>query len=385
MDGPYQTIQEKAQAVGDPLSLVFKGEDTEIVINRFQKEVSFQGLIFPANAPLTALQEGFGLQRNSPSFRRFMALAQTAIGPGDPAIWSQHIFLDPIAQANQVYQGGHTHVLQMPTAGDSQVPVNTGIAAARISGLFGSWLREEDKYPDPRFGWRGLFQPSLRYEDETIDTALSIDQLLIDRFVVEGDGRLQRYRTTQANPSIVFPVGAQAKHPNTIYDIDNVSDGQALFSCGESDWSAVNGESGCPKALEGNEELYPIPYEKNPLRLNVQRTDLSYDAFRIPVLRPAGQHGIYNAQPFRNFDSDAFMVNFTTRFLGSRARLVTHEKGCDCSIGQMHDFELNGTIKAPALGSTCTVNDLKLCSESCAQAWGFALEKTTVRCENTRP
>ena len=43
-----------------------------------------------------------------------------------------------------------------------------------------------------------------------------------------------------------------------------------------------------------------------------------------------GQHGIYNAQPFRNFDADAYMVNLP-RHLGTRGRDVTHRSGWMCS------------------------------------------------------
>ena len=36
----------------------------------------------------------------------------------------------------------------MPTAGDSQVPTQTGIAMARTAGVLGSWLRDEDIGPE---------------------------------------------------------------------------------------------------------------------------------------------------------------------------------------------------------------------------------------------
>ena len=55
-------------------------------LTRTMWPVTFQGAIYPKTAPLVALQEGLGLDRNSPEYRRFMGLAQTAIGPGDPAI-----------------------------------------------------------------------------------------------------------------------------------------------------------------------------------------------------------------------------------------------------------------------------------------------------------
>ncbi|MCB9537662.1 MAG: hypothetical protein H6704_15530 [Myxococcales bacterium] len=45
--------------------------------------------------------------------------------------------------------------------------------------------------------------------------------------------------------------------------------------------------------------------------------------------RPDGQHGVDDAQPFRVFDSDASMVNFTTRFLGTAGRVVTTRRAAN--------------------------------------------------------
>ena len=59
-----------------------------------------------------------------------------------------------------------------------------------------------------------------------------------DRHVVGGDGHLQRYGDNPINP-------------NVLYDIDDVSDGAAQFSCGPSDWSGAYGESLCPPEVEG--------------------------------------------------------------------------------------------------------------------------------------
>ena len=41
-----------------------------------------------------------------------------------------------------------TRVLMMPTAGDTIVPVYTGVAMGRVSGLFGLWLRDESLPPE---------------------------------------------------------------------------------------------------------------------------------------------------------------------------------------------------------------------------------------------
>lgn len=159
-----------------------------------------------------------------------------------------------------------------------------------------------------------------------------------------------------------------------IFDIDDISDGTATWSCGPSDWSGVNGESGCPEALIGQEVFFGVPHPPvgEALRHDRRRApdDGAVDALRVPVLRPAGQHGIYNAQPFRTFDADAFMVNFTTRYLGTAGRRTDHPEGCDCSSADVPAGTLRGRPHAP-LGTACTADDLRVCSPACAAAWGL--------------
>ena len=344
--------------LADRLSITIHVGDTDEVrhtVDTWLQESTFQGTIYPSGAPLVALQEGFGFRRNSPKLRRFLNLAQHGLSPADPGVWGAHTYLVPIDTQieGQSRNGGNTRVLMMPTAGDRNVPVNTGVAMGRVTGLFGSWLREPDTY-GPEHGWREMFVPDARY-------GTSIDQVLIDRFVVEGDGRLQRYADNPLNP-------------NTVYDIDNVSDGTASFSCGDSDWSGRNGENKCPKEIQGQEVFFGVPHPPagEELRINRPREDGTHDAFRIPLLRPAGQHGIYNSQSFRVFDADAFMVNFTARFLGTRGRDVSHETGCDCSASQIGQFSLDGIDVYPALiVKACGEDDLNVCSAECAEAWGI--------------
>tara|TARA_B100000674_G_C37092606_1_gene580923 strand:- start:2 stop:313 length:312 start_codon:yes stop_codon:yes gene_type:complete len=91
----------------------------------------------------------------------------------------------------------------------------------------------------------------------------------------------------------------------------------------------------------------------------------------MPLLRPAGQHGIFNAQPFRFFDHDAYAANFMVRFLSTGGKSVDEIEGCDCSASQVPDYFLSDEPDAPSsLGiRPCTETDLKVCSERCLQAW----------------
>lgn len=346
---PVPASPEQVLRLGDPLRIEVRAPDGTLkaTVESFGEDVAIMGTIYPAGAPLVAIQEGLGLRRNSPQLRRFLGFAAMAIAPADPASWMahrvDHATGDP-ARPN------HPALLVMPTAGDVQVPVSTGVAMARAAGLLGDWRRRADRH-SPEHGWRELFEPRP-------DLGMSPDALLVQRFVVEGDPRLQRFASNPVNPNVVF-------------DVDDVSDGRAEWSCGPSDWSATSGESACPDELRGQEIFFSVPRQVPPLRATVLRLDGRSDALRIPVLRPAGQHGIYNAQAFRRFDADAFMVNFTTRYLGTRGARVDHPSGCDCSASQSPAYRLRGRPEFPSIERACEASDLRLCSADCAAAWGL--------------
>ncbi len=344
--------------LGDALRLtVYQGdsETPRAVVESFHLELEFEGTEYREGSTLVALQEGMGFRRNTPDLRRFMAIAQHALSPADPGTWAAHVHLDPLDVSYDPYtSGGNTRVLYMPTTGDAQVPVHTGVAMARAGGALGSWLKDESVGQE--HGWRELFVPDERY-------GVSPDQYLVDRYVVEGDDRMQRYADSSINPNVLF-------------DVDDVSDGTALFSCGPSDWSAIIGENECPDHLDGQEVFFEVPAGEHPLRQDIARDGGGYDSLRIPLLRPAGQHGIYNAQSFRVFDADAFMVNHTVRFLGSRGERVEHEPGCDCSASGLPSFTRDGEPQYPALTEACTEDDLKVCDAGCTAAWGIETPET---------
>ena len=205
----------------------------------------------------------------------------------------------------------------------------------------------------PEVGWRELFAPIARL-------GMSADDWMVRHYVIEADPRLERFADNPVNTQV-------------IYDVDNLSDGTATFSCGPSDWSAASGESRCPADVAGQEVFFPLPHAEDPdqaLRLDRQRLDGSFDAFRVPVLRPAGQHGIYNAQPFRVFDADAFAVNFTVRFLGTGGGDVSHEPGCDCT-GTEPTFLRDGAEDFPGIGRQCGADDMNVCDGTCLEGWGI--------------
>ncbi len=352
-------------------------EELKATVNTFGEDVTFQGTRYPEGAPLVALQPGLGYRRNTPDYRRFLSIAQHAIATADPAVWAAHYREHPLDVSDydpHWYPERQTRVLVMPTAGDMVVPVSTGIAQARAAGFLGSWRRDESLPAE--YGWREIFMPDPRY-------GKSIDQMLIDNYVTEGIDRFTRFTDRPPEPYVEY--GDHDRFPHVLFDADNHSDGTARFSCGDSDWSARINETLCRPEDQGEEIFFAVPHTKpgHELRQNLPREDGTHDAFRIPVLRPGGQHGIYNSQSFREFDHDAFMVNFTIRFLGTRGREVSHVPGCDCSASRIPEFMIDGEHRGVAFTPDqegeeryCTTDlerdhRLKVCDPACAEAWGI--------------
>jgi hypothetical protein len=140
---------------------------------------------------LTAPAEGFGQIRQTPSSRRFLQLAQTALEPGDPISFAPFYSIrqmnDPFGNAIAPHA-----VLTLNTIGDMNVPLNSGIAFARATGAL-PFLRPDqaELYPE--------------YADYVTPAALfgalggkTPNQDLIDRHVIEGIPALARHPASEA-------------------------------------------------------------------------------------------------------------------------------------------------------------------------------------------
>lgn len=172
---PPDQVPPKAPDVtklGDRLVLrVYDGRSGALKgqVDTFTQDVSFEGVTYPANAPLVALTGGVGLSRNTPRFRQLVGnLAQMIVDSGDPINYAPHYFKEPLKSSDYDSAEPGTNVLMMPTVGDPGVSVSTGIAGARAAGLV------EVFTPDPRYG-------------------KSVNDVLIDNHIIEGLARLRRF------------------------------------------------------------------------------------------------------------------------------------------------------------------------------------------------
>ncbi len=114
------------------------------------KCMKFQTAEFPIGSKLVAISEGYGIKRQTPDLRRLMQLAQIALDPADPVTFAPYYYSRPRLDENGK-QVGPAGIYTINTIGDMNVPVNTGIAAARIHGAI-PFLRFDNiaakDYPD---------------------------------------------------------------------------------------------------------------------------------------------------------------------------------------------------------------------------------------------
>ena len=157
--------------LGDPLRLTVypAGSDTpRVTVERTGRQVSFQGLTYPAGARLVAPSWGYGLPRNSPDLRRMIALGQMIIDPADPINYAPHYRQRPLNFDYDPTLAPGANVLLIATAGDTIVPVGAAISLARAAGVV------PVEAVDSRFG-----KP--------------LDQVLRESYITEGLARLKRH------------------------------------------------------------------------------------------------------------------------------------------------------------------------------------------------
>jgi hypothetical protein len=189
------------------------------------KCVRFQSSEFPIGSKLIAISEGFGLKRQTPDFRRFMQLAQIALDPADPVTFAPYYYAKPRFDENGK-QVGPAGIYTVNTIGDMNVPVNTGITAARIHGAI-PFLKADNiaarDYPD-------YVAPDLLVKLYGGDTP---NKFLLKNHVIEGIRWLQRHPAPgcKTNESGIEGCGTSKDYDprvceEALFDPENLSEGK---------------------------------------------------------------------------------------------------------------------------------------------------------------
>jgi hypothetical protein len=236
---------------GDRLRLTAFGPDgtEQQVIETVDRDVDWQGLQLAAGDPLLAPAEGHGTARQTPDFRRFLQISQTVLDPGDPVNYARHYLLDPLPGDGRALP---TSLALLLTAGDMNVPISTGVSAARAAGLIPFRAGERD----PRYG-------------------ATPQRVLIDHWVVEGVDRLRRFAGPPWN-----------------------DDRRVLLD---------------PDDLSGGRDGFGAPRLSPPLRLGFDSGG-GRGLVRFLYPRPRGAHGIMPSDPSRAYDLNRHAINAIGRF-----------------------------------------------------------------------
>jgi hypothetical protein len=141
--------------VGDRLRVTIEPADggDAVVFSRWAADV-FDRLDEPpryaAGSPLRAPNEGWGLHRGSPEFRRLIGLSQLALEPGDPINYARHFIEEPL----DIRPEGptETNLLVISTVGDPMNPSDVHGAAAVAAGIL-DLDAEDARYGMPAADW----------------------------------------------------------------------------------------------------------------------------------------------------------------------------------------------------------------------------------------
>lgn len=343
----------------------------------------FQGHFFGEGTPLTAPAEGLGHIRQTPALRRFIALAQTALEPGDPASFAPYYSIKPMTDPFGQPIAPHA-LLTLNTIGDMNVPLNSGIAFARASGAL-PFMRPEQGALYPEYS--NYVTPRPLYDALGGRTP---NQVLVDNHVIEGVTALARhpasaecansqnevdpggtYLTATGVAKQCLPTGCTEATESNTDKTKRVCLYDTHCDLGTSTCQAnAIGKQRCEEALYDVDELdegkqrYFEQHAAVPLRLAryTQSVPRGYpsDAVWEPrvagvpfgpdgawkadprrrltalldaYIYPEGNHTFVNGEPCQNWDEGTYLTNLTARFFmsdGTDIYYLSHPKTHHC-------------------------------------------------------
>lgn len=280
-----------------------------------ERGATYQTKTWEAGSGLVAPAEGFGLARQTPDFRRLFTLAQMALDPADPVTFAPHYYVKPRLDENgrALPPAG---VLTINTIGDMNVPINTGITAARIHGAI-PFLRADHvlapDYPDYVVP-DGLFALQ----------GMTPNKFLLSNHVIEGVTWLARH---PAGPTCAPDVSGfpgctdAATYPSgskicaqALFDPDDLAEGKMLYAAQRPVVPLRLARLAKP-AASGEQKTVWAP------RLDAQKSGWRPSGTLAAVLDayivPQGVHGFLPPDPCRNFDTGAYLVNVLAHYFAT--------------------------------------------------------------------
>ncbi len=281
----------------------------------------FRGTLYAVGSGLVAPQEGYGLRRQTPEFRRLMNLTQHVVDAADPVNYARGYAIEPFAGPNGRPMAKRA-LLNIATLGDGYVNVATSVHFARVAGLI-PFVPTSDAARQPEFlPW--AVPSSLK-----MVWGKTPDQVLVDKGVVEGVSRLGR---TPAGPSCsVNRVSSEVcgaapdVDPRTcarmLYDPDYLDEGSAGYAQ-QSPVYPLRLARDLTQEVVGDEGLVRAYRPRSQSKAFY--TDAEGWVGGVPLaahlgalVNPTGQHSWIAPDPCKRFDDVRYLENLMARFVAT--------------------------------------------------------------------
>jgi hypothetical protein len=325
----------------------------------------FQNTYVGAGKTLRALVEGFGYIRQTPTLRRFMALASNIVDPGDPINYAPYYALKPMLDPFGKVQPP-TGVMNIVTVGDMNVPLNSGIALGRAAGAVPFMVPgAAEKYPE----YADYATPQALYDKLGGKTP---NRVLVDQGVMEGMARLRRHppKDLASCQQNMVPLTKDdiTCHPNctatdtsaclshqhcesgrcvadavseddcaqALYDVDVIDEGASLYGEEQAQEPLRLARIARPVATAADvaavwaPRLEGEPYSPDK---GAWTADKRVEAQLMAYIEPRGVHGFNNNDPCQNWQSGAYMINLIGHFFrsgGADVYYLSHPSSHEC-------------------------------------------------------
>jgi hypothetical protein len=315
----------------EPLATVDTWEVPAVALREYAGQVptctdpqgcqQFRGALFGVGSALVAPQEGLGLRRQTPDFRRLANLTANALDAADPVNYARYYFIQPMSGPDGKPMARRA-LLNVATLGDGYVNVGTSVNFARAAGVI-PFVPTSDAARQPEFlPW--AVPSSLK-----AIWGKTPDEVLVDRFVVEGTSRLGR---TPAGPTCdvnyapsasctAVPTRSDEVCRNTLYDPDYLDEGTARYGqqvpatplrLARDVSQEVTGDDGLVRAYRPRSRSKPLYTDSDgwpggaPLAAHLGA-----------LVAPTGQHSWIAPDPCKRFDDVRYLENLIARFVAT--------------------------------------------------------------------
>ena len=278
----------------------------------------FRDQFYSVGGPLVAPQDGLGLSRQTPDFRKLMDLVQAAFDPADPVNFAPYYMMRPLIGPDGQSAGPHA-LLGVDTVGDGYVNISSGTAFARSAGAV-PFLAPNGARSFPELADYATPQALFTRWDATAN------RVLIDNYEVEGISRLARTPGQACNvnyvPSMVCaspPTTDATTCKDTLFDADWFSEGAQLYGQQHPAEPLRLARAATVHATDpaGLDRAWAF---REASGLNVPDGPTSKEplvALASAYMVPTGQHSFDTGNPCQAFDMSSYLQGTIARFFAS--------------------------------------------------------------------